>query len=88
MKKFIGAAMLGSVLLAVPAAAQAPKPLEKCRVAEVNPVTNHVDCVDPLGAPIDPKAASPCQGMHRTGGWTMSNGCDTPPAPASTPLPN
>jgi hypothetical protein len=88
MKKFIGAAMLGSAFLTVPALAQTPKPPEKCRVAEVNPVTNHAECVDPFDAPIDPKGGNPCHGMQQTGGWTMSNGCDTPPAPVGTPSPN
>lgn len=89
MKKLIGAAMLGSAFLTVPAMAQAPtaKPPEKCRVAEVNPVTNCAECIDPIGASLDPKE-SPCQGMHQTGQWTMSNGCQTAPTPAGNPTPN
>jgi hypothetical protein len=36
----------------------------KCQVAEVNPVTGHVTCLKPLGAPVDPlpaTAAAPCK---------------------------
>ena len=28
----------------------------KCEVAEVNPVTGHVICIKPLGAPVEPSA--------------------------------
>jgi hypothetical protein len=88
MKKLIGAALLGSAFLTVPAMAQVPAaaPPVKCRVAEVNPVTNHAQCIDPIGAQLDSPEASPCRGMHQTGRWTMSNGCD--PAPAGNPTPN
>jgi curli biogenesis system outer membrane secretion channel CsgG len=77
MKKLIGAVLLGSAIFTLPAMAQTnAAPPVKCRVAEVNPVTNHAHCIDPIGATLDPQAASPCQGMHQTGQWTMSNGCD------------
>jgi hypothetical protein len=35
----------------------------KCEVAEVNPVTGHVICIKPLGAPVErppAEAAAPC----------------------------
>ncbi|HKH81790.1 MAG TPA: hypothetical protein VKA03_09335 [Methylovirgula sp.] len=80
MKKLIGAALLGSAVLTAQAMAQTPTPPAKCRVAEVNPVTNHAHCIDPVGAPLDVQSEKPCQGMHQTGQWTMSNGCDTTPA--------
>ena len=31
---------------------EAPQP--KCRKAEINPITGHVLCIDPLGAPVEP----------------------------------
>jgi hypothetical protein len=86
MKKLIGAALLGSAIFTAQAMAQtAGPPPVKCRVAEVNPVTNHAHCIDPLGAPLDVQAAKPCQGMHQTGQWTLSNGCG---AAAANPPPN
>ena len=43
-----------------PASTAAPT----CRKAEVNPVTGHVLCIDPIGAPVEPPPAStelPCR---------------------------
>ena len=37
-----------------PASAVAPK----CLKAEVNPVTGHALCIDPIGAPVDPPPAA------------------------------
>jgi hypothetical protein len=37
-----------------PASAAAPK----CLKAEVNPVTGHALCIDPIGAPVDPPPAA------------------------------
>ena len=39
---------LAGVTTAAEAAEEAPPP--KCRKAEINPVTGHVLCIDPLGA--------------------------------------
>lgn len=86
MKNLIGALVLGSALLTAQAMAQTPTPPAKCRVAEINPVTNHAHCIDPMGAPLGDQAEKPCQGMHQTGHWTMTNGCDV--APAGAPPPN
>src|SRR5262245_24265652 len=38
-----------------PASTAAPA----CRKAEVNPVTGHVLCIDPIGAPVEPPPAAP-----------------------------
>jgi hypothetical protein len=58
-----------------PAAEAAPK----CRKAEVNPVTGHVLCLDPLGAPVDPPPAAelpPCKPDERSGEvWTWGPKC-------------
>lgn len=85
MKAIIGALMLGGVIWTVQAAAQtagAPPP-QKCRVVEINPVTNHQYCIDPIGASLDPlPAAKPCRVTASSDSWTMSNRCDmTPDAP-------
>jgi hypothetical protein len=84
-KKLMGAALLGSALFAAHAMAQTnAAPPVKCRVAEVNPVTNHAHCIDPIGASLD-DPQKPCQGMHQTAPWTMSNGCDVSPDGAPSP---
>ena len=49
-----------------PASTAAPT----CRKAEVNPVTGHVLCIDPIGAPVEAPPAStelPCRPDARTG---------------------
>ena len=50
---------LAGVTTAAGAAEVAPPP--KCRKAEINPVTGHVLCIDPLGAPVEapPEEAKP-----------------------------
>ncbi|MGA7456555.1 MAG: hypothetical protein WBW51_04405 [Methyloceanibacter sp.] len=51
--------MLAFVASAEPAEQPAPA---KCLKAEINPVTGHVLCIDPLGATIKPpEAALPCK---------------------------
>lgn len=49
-----------------------------CKTAEVNPVTGHVFCIDPLGAEVEPPPASakpPCEEASR-GQWTWAPNCD------------
>jgi hypothetical protein len=57
----------------------------KCLKAEVNPVTGHVLCVEPLGAPVDPApsaAENPCRENPRAeGDWSFTPTCQrTAPA--------
>lgn len=75
-------AVLGLMLLTNPVWAQASGHAQKCRVVEINPVTNHPMCVDPLGAPLDPlPAGKPCHVKTASDSWTMSNKCeDVPPS--------
>jgi hypothetical protein len=73
--------VLGMAAIAVAAAAaedskQAPPP--KCLKAEINPVTGHVLCIDPLGAPVEPlplEAASPCKTEDTRGQWSYGPAC-------------
>ncbi len=63
----------------------APPPGEKCRKAEVNPVTGHVLCFDPLGAEVAPApAAEPCKTDGQADAdWTFRPNCkaqDSTPA--------
>jgi len=48
-----------------------------CKRAEVNPVTGHVLCVDPLGAEVaPPPQADPCKADAHTGeDWTWRPSC-------------
>jgi hypothetical protein len=51
-----------------------------CRKAEVNPVTGHVLCIDPLGAPVEAPPAStelPCRpnANKGDGAWTWGPRC-------------
>ena len=59
---------------------QAAQP--KCLTAEVNPVTGHVLCIDPLGAPVEPlepEAMAPCKTEDARGQWSYALNCA--PAP-------
>ena len=51
------------------AAAETPAPAAppKCVTAEINPVTGHVLCIEPLGAPVEapPDAKLPCKRKTR-----------------------
>ncbi len=50
-----------------------------CLKAEVNPVTGHVLCIDPLGAPVAPPPSVsevPCKPDGRTGqAWSYGSRC-------------
>ena len=51
----------------------------KCLEAEVNPVTGHALCIDPIGAPVDPPPAAelpPCKPDERSNeAWTWGPKC-------------
>jgi hypothetical protein len=53
---------------------------ETCRKAEVNPVTGHVFCFDPIGAPVEappPAAETPCRAdAHSGDAWSWSPKCN------------
>ena len=50
-----------------------------CEVAEVNPVTGHVSCIRPLGAPVEAPEATedaPCKPDRReAAAWTWHPKC-------------
>jgi hypothetical protein len=47
-----------------------------CKTAEVNPVTGHVFCIDPLGAEVaPPPAADPCKPDRDDADWTWAPSC-------------
>jgi hypothetical protein len=81
MVKTIGAILLSLTAMTGTAMAETSEQAAKakCQVAEVNPVTGHVTCVKPLGAPVDPppaEAAAPCNPDQARGQWTWGPGCN------------
>ncbi len=81
MAKAIGAILLGLAAISSAASAE-PSGRDaraKCEIAEVNPVTGHVACIKPLGAPVDPpqeEAKGPCNPDQARGQWTWGPGCN------------
>ena len=72
--------ILAGVALAGAAAAEtsgeAAQP--KCLKAEVNPVTGHVLCIEPLGAPVEAppaEAMEPCKPEDERGQWSYRPNC-------------
>ena len=64
--------------LAGVAAAGTAEPAPKCLKAEINPVTGHVLCIDPLGAPVEapPGEAKPrCKPEDARGQWSYGPAC-------------
>jgi hypothetical protein len=59
-----------------------PGPSPKCLKAEINPVTGHVLCIDPIGAPVEApldQAKLPCKPEQERGQWTYGPGCTPDP---------
>jgi hypothetical protein len=74
--------LVGSAALAQ-TAEQAPP--QTCHKAEVNPVTGHVLCIDPLGAPAEPppEASRPtCKDEEARGQWSFGPNCVPEPGGA------
>lgn len=73
-------ALAGEGALAADAGDEAaPAASKTCLVAEVNPVTGHTLCINPLGAPVEalpPSSELPCQPQrHAAGAWTYEPNC-------------
>lgn len=68
-----------ALCVAATAAANAdPAAKQKCKVAEVNPVSGNAVCINPFGAPVTQPKQGPkaCQGkVHAQGGWTFGSEC-------------
>jgi hypothetical protein len=68
-------ALAAAILFAGGPASAAPK----CLKAEVNPVTGHALCIDPIGAPVEPPPAAelpPCKPGARTDeAWSYGPKC-------------
>lgn len=80
--------MLGAVALVALAgnalaAGEMDETKPECRKAEVNPVTGHVLCVEPLGAKVEAPpsdAMSPCAPLQHTGDFTYAPNCKDKPS--------
>ena len=74
-----GLALAGAASAGEPAGEGSAAPAtQTCQVAEVNPVTGHVLCIDPIGAPVEPPPAAeiPCKPDQRTNeAWTWGPKC-------------
>jgi hypothetical protein len=71
---------VGMLAAGAVSAAPAEQPAApKCLKAEVNPVTGHVLCIEPLGAAVEPPAAEealPCKRPEDVRGqWSYSPNC-------------
>ena len=72
------AIVFGLVGGATAAGTTEPAPPPKCLKAEINPVTGHVLCIDPLGAPVEapPEEAKPrCKPEDARGQWSYGPAC-------------
>jgi hypothetical protein len=79
-------ACIVALLLGSAAAAQTAKqaPQQTCLKAEINPVTGHVLCIDPLGAPVEPppEALRPTCKEEARGQWSYGPNCVPEPGGA------
>jgi hypothetical protein len=81
--KIVVAVLLGSALCAGSAlAAESANETQgpACKRAEINPVTGHVFCIDPLGARVEapPESKPKCETQSR-GQWTWAPNCTPDP---------
>jgi hypothetical protein len=79
----LGAAVLVALAGPALAASEADRQAAQCRTAEVNPVTGHVLCIDPLGAAVEAPpsdALSPCQPLKHDGDFTYAPNCKDKPS--------
>jgi hypothetical protein len=76
----IGAALAGGSTLAAEPQEQTAD--AKCRKAEINPVTGHVLCLDPRGAPVEAPAEAlrpECKPEEARGQWNWGPNCAPTP---------
>jgi len=79
----LGAAALVALAGPALAAGETDRAKPECRKAEVNPVTGHVLCVEPLGAAVEAPpsdAMSPCEPLKHDGDFTYAPNCEDKPS--------
>jgi hypothetical protein len=78
MMMMTSGALCAALACATPAAAEESPAKPKCQVAEINPVTGHVFCIRPQGAPVEapPEDIAPaCNEDESRGQWTWAPNC-------------
>jgi hypothetical protein len=75
---------IGAVLIGGGAHAETTGPAAqaKCRRAEINPVTGHVFCFEPRGAPVEAppeEIKRPCKDDDARGQWSYGPNCTPVP---------
>lgn len=81
MRKAFVAMLLGILFGAgasVAAETDGDRAAPACKTAEVNPVTGHVMCIDPLGAAVEAPPediAPPCDADQSRGQWSWAPNC-------------
>jgi hypothetical protein len=79
MMRIVGMMMLGAVLTCgASAAAESDAEALPCKTAEVNPVTGHMFCIDPLGGTVEapPDNMKPTCETQPRGQWTWAPNCE------------
>ena len=67
---------MSAVVLLSPARSRRATGEAACITAEVNPVTGHVLCIEPLGAAVEPpRPRRPESGRNVRGQWIYSPNC-------------
>ena len=79
----LGAVALVSLALPALAAGETNPAAAPCRKAEVNPVTGHALCIEPLGAAVEvppTDALGPCEPLKHGGDFSYAPNCKDKPS--------
>jgi len=82
-RRLLGAVALVTLMSPALAARETDQAAAPCRKAEVNPVTGHALCVEPLGAAVEAPPAdalSPCEPLKHDGDFTYAPNCKDNPS--------
>jgi hypothetical protein len=79
MRRSVVVALLGVLVAGAAVADETNAPA--CKRAEINPVTGHVFCIDPLGAAVEapPEDIRPKCQMQSRGQWSWGPNCEPVP---------
>lgn len=78
MRRIIATLLLSIFAAGACIAAERTENAPACKRAEINPVTGHVFCIDPLGAHVEPPPSDmkpDCETRSR-GQWTWAPNCE------------
>jgi hypothetical protein len=79
--KIVVAVLLATLLSGGAAVAANERQDPACKRAEINPITGHVFCIDPLGAHVEapPESIAPKCERNSRGQWTWAPSCRLEP---------